>query len=605
MRALASRTLVFLLALGGAGLGAGCGSSSSADLGSSVTLAATDAASDEIASFVVRIASVELARSDGLEIDVLPEPFLVDFAALEDVSRVLNLTVVPPGTYDSATVTLDLTDASVVLVGKSVAATVRNGDGASFDVPLELPVQLGGALVVALRENRVLELDFDLDQSVDVDWAANEVRVEPGLVVRVDPAQPKELALGGSYRVADVFLQRFWLAIETSPTNPNLLVPVEVDANTVFQIDGVPIQGMSGFLDLVAHLPGTWVQVFGSADPDAALIRATTVEVGAGTYNGGSDIVEGHIVARSGGPGSSPTLTVLGHSNNAIHTVFLYDRPFTVTTDVVNTKVVRRGSALMFDTDDLNVGQRVRVFGALDQPSLTIAANTATDVIRLQPTRAKGYALGAPNMGGLEVDLERVDKRGESVFSWLDGGISQPDPDMLQVWVGTLGDTLAIDVGTPVEALGFFSGVDDNDEDFAADALVNRALERWLVAIHDRSGGFVVVPAIAVDEVRFTITGTIGADELALVDSGFAGASGLPSVPDPRFVPANPAGLGFYSTRDRVTGDSATFTQFANFAAALDQMLLGGAVVYNFGASGVYDVGMNEMAANVISVVVQ
>ena len=581
-------------------LGACSGSSSGSS--PSLTLTATDAASDELASFVVEIVAVELTLAAGGTLGLLPESVPVDFVELEDSSRVLDLvSSIPAGPYTQATVTLDFSSASVHLVGKTDAAAVLDGDGLPLAGTLTLPIQLLGALDAVSGRNHVLELDLDLDHSVAVDFAANEVQVEPAVVVRVDPANPKELALGGAFRRVD--RNGFWIAIDTNPADPDHLVPVTVDGNTVYQIDGEPLVGPAGLTALESLAAGEWVQVFGAATRDSGSIRASSIEVGRGTYNGGSDIVEGHIVGRSGPPGTNATFTVLGHSDNSIHTEFQYDRAFTVTTDLVSTKVVRRGSASTHATDDLNVGQRVRFFGLLN--GLDLAANAATDVCRMQPTRVLGFAVGDYEANSpLVIDVQRVDDRPASAFTWSEGGTTPADPLQLQVEVGPSADALGIKDGDPVEVIGFFSAADDHAEDFVAASVVARPLARSLVAIHDRANGLVVVPAITADEVRVTLSGTSGANELAILDAGFVGTTPLPAG-DTTFVAGNPFDLGFYTLRDRVTGACSVHVTFEGFTLALQTALLDGAVIYNLGATGTYDTVTGELAASLISVVVQ
>jgi hypothetical protein len=578
-----------------------CACSSGSDGDPSITLAATDAASQEIVSFVVELEGVALRRASGEVLQLLPEPIPVDFATLTDLSRVLNLTSVPAGRYVEASITLDLTGASVYLLGQTTPAAVLDGDGLPFSGPITLPIQIGGALRAANGRNHLLELDFDLDQSVVVDLGANEVRVEPTLVIRVDRSDPKELALGGELRGVELNRRRFRIALESPGPNPSLLIAIEIDGNTVFQIDGVPSRGMAGLSALAALPLNSWVQAFGSADPSSSEIDAFTVEAGSGSYNGGTDIVEGHVIGRTGGAGADPTLLVLGHSNNASHTVFQFNQTFTVSADFTDTKVVRRGSFQVFDTDDVNVGQRVRVFGALG--GLTLDARLPTDVIRLQPTRVKGFAADAPQAGTLVIDLTRVDLRLDTAFTWSEGGSTPPDPDALELDVGNLGNGLGIVAGTPVEALGFFTPVDDAGEDLEAATLVNRERETSLLAIHDRTDGFTVATTVLPTELEFVITGAAGAGEFALVDQGFLGAMPLPASPAPTVVPANPLRLGYYALRDRVTGTATVYLDFSEFAQALDQALGQGAVLFNFGATGTYDATANALAANVIGCV--
>src|SRR5206468_5160672 len=102
------------------------------------------------------------------------------------------------------------------------------------------------------------------------------------------------------------------------------------------------------------------------------------------------------------------------------HTIFQFNTSFTVTASFANTKVVRFAENQAFDTDDLNVGQRVRIFGTLTGTNLD--ATTARSVARMQPTWVLGHANAAPAPPDLEIDLARVDVRQQSVFNWPASG---------------------------------------------------------------------------------------------------------------------------------------------------------------------------------------
>ena len=55
-------------------------------------------------------------------------------------------------------------------------------------------------------------------------------------------------------------------------------------------------------------------------------------------------------------------------------------------------------------------------------------ASAVTGVIRMQPTRVFGFAAGGPSGGTLTLDLDRVELRDESTFTWSSSGTTSPDP---------------------------------------------------------------------------------------------------------------------------------------------------------------------------------
>jgi hypothetical protein len=587
------------LALLASACGHGSGSVSGA---STLTIALTDAASDDIATFEVDLASIQLTKRGGGVVSVLAAPVHVDLVQLQELSQIVNVVSLPAGLYTAAEIAFDFTNAKCVLVGETTPATLVDELGNALTGLVTLPLSLAGAPINALGgRHRLLELDFDLDQSLAVDATLNQVSVAPSLVVRFDRSDPKELVAMGSLVSVDAPMNDAVVDLKTLSGAFLRQVDFAFQAGATFQIDGVPYVGTNGVNALAALPADTWIQAYGAANPTLGRIDVSYVEAGKGTWNGGSDVLEGHVVGRSGGAGSDATLTVLGHSQDATHTSFLFNTLFSVDVSFADTKVVRRADGTAFDADDLNVGQLVRIFGDL---SGTTMDATATDaVVREQPTRLCGFSVGAPGGGLLVMDVARVDLRSASDFDWSDGGTTPPDPTQMQVDVGSLADDLGIVDGTPVVARGFFPAIDDSGEDFVADALVNRDLAGSLLVIRDRLLGFSVFTTTNASQIQFTITGAPGPLEIAAIDRGFVGVIPLPSAPLPTVVPAG--ALGLYVLRDSLTGAVQVDLDFASFASALGAQLASGRKLRDFAAIGPWDAATNTVEASIASAVIR
>jgi hypothetical protein len=150
---------------------------------------------------------------------------------------------------------------------------------------------------------------------------------------------------------------------------------------------------------------------------------------------------------------------------------------------------------------------------------------------------------------------------------------------------------------------GFVSGVADANQDFVANALVNRDKVGSLFVLHDRIGGFTVATSTSSTQVQFTITGTQGPTELALVDQGFVGITQLPTSPTPTVV-ADPAAVVF-TVRDGLTGGITFETDYAQFTQDLATALGNGRFLRNFTAVGGYDLASNTFTAVFASAVVR
>jgi hypothetical protein len=594
--------LVGLALFSGCGNPGGGGGGGGAD--PTLTVSITDAASDDVESFTVDVTSIDLHKLGGAVVSVVSTPTTVDLATLSDTSQILNAHTVPAGTYVSATITLDFTNSVCMLNGQTTPATILDDAGNPLTGPLVLPIQFGAnRLICPFNRHKLLEFDFDLNQSLMSDTIGNTVTVEPAFAMHVDPAAPKPLVALGTLTSVDTGMSTFvgeLTALDGTPIGP---ATFHVSTATIYQIDGVPSVGAAGLTDLAAMPAGTSFQALATIDPLQPELEVVVLEVGSGTWNGGDDIVEGHIVDRAGAAGTDPILTVLGHSSNAAHTVFQFNTTFTVTASFANTKVVRPASATIYDADDLNVGQRIRVFGTLT--GVTMDATAARDVVRMQPTAVFGHATGAPAPPDLEIDLTRVDLRPQSAFTWASGGPTPPDPAHFSLLVNNLGSGLGIAATTPVAAVGFFSAFDDANEDFQATALANLENVPSLMLVHNRPAGLVVDATASAASIVLTISGTAVPGEFAIIDQSLIGVTQLPTSPSPTIQPPALAGPRWYSIRDKVTGSTTIYIVFADFSAALDNLLTGGATIDHITAVGIYTSASNTIAAPLATVVVE
>lgn len=602
-----------LLALVGslAALASSCGSSSGGGGGggvggspSTLYVTATDAPSDEVVSFRVRVENLRLLRSNGAGVDVLAAPAELDFASLADARQLLSVESVPSGSYATAEATLDFSDALCALQGKTTPADILDAQGAPLSGQITLPIELGpGALDAPEDGNLMLEFDLDLDQSLVVDAAQNAVWVDPVIVLRVDPPAPKPIFALGELVSVDTSASTFQLDAQTLSGASLGTFEFHTLPFSVFQVDGVSSFGANGLAALATKGAGTSTQVFGTLDKATGNLFAVFVSAGTGTFNGGSDIVEGYVIARPSGAGTSPTLTVLGHSVDAAHSVFQFNKTFTIDTSLPATKVVRWSEASALDMDDVNVGQRIRAFGALSGTDMD--ATQPDDVIRLELTRVSGYALDEPSGGELEIDLGRVGPHDASAFTWGDSGTTPPDPDAFVLDVLGLAGGLGIANGTAVDSWGQFPAVDDADSDFDADTLANLDDAPALLFVRDLSGvGLALTTSAGSGSIELQITGSAAPGEAALVDKWFVGAVALPTG-TPITLQAPQSGATWYFLTDKVLGSTSLHLDFASFSSALGQAIAGGAEVSQIAAIGQYDTPTHTITTPLASACVQ
>ena len=115
--------LLGLLALQACG-GGGSGGSSAAPIGASgdgeLTVAMRDAAGDFL-SYTVDVTSLRLERANGDVVEVVPLETRIDFSEMAELTEFFTVATIPSGIYTRVVMTLDFTDAQIVVQSDSGA----------------------------------------------------------------------------------------------------------------------------------------------------------------------------------------------------------------------------------------------------------------------------------------------------------------------------------------------------------------------------------------------------------------------------------------------------------------------------------------------------
>jgi hypothetical protein len=595
---------VVVLLASGCG-GGGGGSSVPAVPTAAASVAVCDSPSDEIAAFTVVVTAITVTRPNVPPVNLLTDPVAVDLTQFSDVSRLVDLKNIPPGSYQSASISFNFGPSAAWLVGQTTPATLLDSLGSPLLGTFTFPIDLAGASFEAqANHHHLLEFDFDMNQSLTVDAVGNSATVVPAILLRVDRSGPRDLVVAGTIASVSTMTSTAVVDLDAvSKISGGESVNLAFDVDTIYQVDGVPMTGAAGLLALAAEPNGTAVQAVGTSDPGHQRLLVKFVEAGKGTWNGGQDVVDGYVVDRSGAAGADATLTVAGFSSNAAHTSFQFNAAFTVATSFQNTTVLHLGDATQLTTDQLNVGQRIVAYGALSGTSLD--ATAAGAVVRELPTTVSGTANGAP-FGSTVVpfDISRIGLLDPSLFVWADSGTPATDPHNCAIDIGSLGNGLTIDSGTPLIAGVYFAGFDDATAiDATATTLVDDTNGPVTLTLHDRAGGFTVVTTAGSGQIEFTISGTAGPDELAMLDAGFRGSASLPTSPDP-IITADPLPVLFLVNHES-TGWLDCFTSFDDFVTAVATALSGGETLRDFVAIGSYDGGTNTCSASFATAVLE
>lgn len=578
-------------------LASACSNSDTAADGD-VSLLFTDAASDELEVFEVEVDAVQLRRADGSTISALTKATRIDFAELESVSELIVGSALPVGFYTGMTLTLDFTNAVVCLVGQSTPATIVDVNGATISGTQTVQVNFaaGSRPQIVSRRNHLWTLDLDLDQSLTIDSGGNRVVFTPTMTASVDGSNPKPTRIQGSLGTVDTGNREF--LVQTLAADATVIAPYTVRATTttVFQVDGTLMVGDAGLAALAARANlGPRIFVQGTLERGTRALNAVAVETGYGVPGNGQDWIHGHIVQRTGGAGVDPTLTVLGQSRDVGTSTRRFNTLHTVTVQRGQTKVLERGGETALDTDELNVGQRVMVFGDMTGTAMA-ATGLENGVARKLLTSVFGVATAAPVNNVLTLNVARIDLRPISDFDFTVNSTTEATPTVYTVAVGDL-TTTDISTGSKIRAIGTINPVGiPADANFTATSLVNRSSTAQLLACI-----WAPANAGAFDDVsRTALTLDVSAATVKAVADGF-GSTPLTTSPAPTVVPLGTRGI-YAIVR---SGSAEVHQLFSTFADSLTASLTGGATVQRVSAIGTFAPSTQQFSASIASVVLQ
>jgi len=583
------------------GCGATTDSGASGDTGQ-VIIGLTDADGDFL-SYTVDVVSLSLTRANGDQVQTLPLSTRVDFAQYTELTEFLTAATVPNGAYTAATMTLDYTDADIQVErnGQAVPAVVKDEDGDPVGT-IEVSVKLDNArrLIVAPGVPAHLTLDFDLAASNSVDTSVDPpvVTLEPVLIADVEPEGPKPHRVRGLLASVDEAASSFEVIIRPFFHRSARFgeITVSTDAETEYEIDGVPYAGAEGLARLAEMAEGTPVVARGSLQCDPFRFLATEVLAGSSVPWHDTDAVQGSVTARSGN-----TLTVRGATVVRANTSVVFDDDITVTVGpdtLVTRQAAWDGS---FTIDDISVGQRVRVFGRLSGDTAGELSMDATDGrVRMLTTTLRGLVVSTD--AGLVLDLQSINGRRISLFDFSGTGATDADdadPGAYEVETGTL-DLSGLTAGEPVKVLGFVSPFGEAPPDFLARTIVDPASARTAMhVLWMNKGTDAAFSGIGPDGLRLALDpDALGPLHHVREADMVTDLLDLPN--DPSILPEE-SGTGLFALHVR-RGPTQVYRRFDDFQEALSGRLDEGALVKYLRGSGAFDYASAGLTANRVAV---
>ena len=458
----------------------------------------SDAPGDFV-SYLVTVDSLSLTRSDGTTVQIVPKATQVDFAQLVNLSEVIGAHEVPPGNYTSAQMTLDYSNATIVVSTASGDVTVPAADlingstGSAISAPMTVTLSFGSTpLVITDGTISNLAIDFNLAASDTVDLTANPitVTVNPVLTASLTPSTTKQIHVRGALASVDTANSDYVVSVDPfDDQNEDFgQLTVNTTSTTQFLINGSSYTGSAGLAQLATLAANTLVTAYGTWDTTSKTFTASVVHAGSSVAIGSGNAangVDGTVVARSGdtltlgsvlafGPLPQNTTTVTD-PNDDMH----YQSQVTVTVGP-STSVSVLGQTGTFSSADISVGQRVRFTGTLSAGSSGLTLDATSGNALLEPTNGLGL-LTASATGALTVNLETLGRIPASSLDFTGTGASSTQDATASGYLVGIPTTFSISSltsGEPIQFTGFVTpfgsaGSASTPTDFAADVIVS------------------------------------------------------------------------------------------------------------------------------------
>jgi len=471
--------LAGLSACGGGSAGDSADSSSSGTLNISLT----DAEGDFI-TYTVDVVSLSLTKANGTIVETLPVNTRIDFARYTDMTEFLTAATVPSGVYVRGVITLDYSNADIQVENASGNAvkveTIVDASGTPVTT-LDASVQLEdrNRLLIAPGIPMHLSLDFDLQASNTVsfdDAGQAGIEVKPILIAEVDVETDKVQRLRGPLQnvnlEADTFhvnIRPFYHRLRQGERHFGALRVKSAD-DTLYEIDGLSYQGHDGLRVLSEQTRFTAIIVRGTLKFKPLRFEANEVYAGSSVPGGDMDVVTGSVMARNG-----DTLILRGVTLMRSNGSVVFNDSVSVEL-AASTTVKKQLSMDSFEINAISVGQRLTVFGAITDDSISnLVIDAANGYARMLMSNVRGEVISNDN--AFDMTLNSINGRNPALYDFSGTGIdtdNDADPANYEIATSNL-DVSAFGAGSSVSVRGFPTSFGSAPKDFEASTLITRS----------------------------------------------------------------------------------------------------------------------------------
>lgn len=556
----------------------------------------TDAEGDFL-SYKVSVLSLLLENTNGDTVETLPLATEIDFTELTEVTEFLTIATVPAGTYASVTLTLDYTDAEIVVQddeGNPQVANVVDQDGnpiGEFDVRLRLTTS--DVIRIAPGIPAAFSLDFDLDASntIDLTTAPPTVTVEPFLLAMPELERDRAHRARGVLAHVNEAEQEITLKVRPFRHRDGDFgrFTFNVDDDTQYEIDGIGYTGATG-LTVMADLTENTPVIAGVMVTDAGFL-AHTVLAGTSVPWVDADVVKGVVSARV-----DDTLTVRGARIEFANGTSVFRGTFRVLLGEMTTVTALGLDNADLDKDSISVGQRVVVFGDLLDDAASADSGATIDATEGRVRMQMNHLVGSvAQVQPFAVAMFSLNGRRPDVYDFSGTGITpddDSDPSFYEVDTGALGLGNLV-AGDLVRVLGIVNRFGFAPPDYLARTVIDVNTDDRAAALRVHWPEPTANPFVAIEPARIDLDLSESRAVLKIEGVPLSTTNPLENLA----LVAPDGGKGLYAVKIAGNGEIHLFRHFSDLVDELVRQLDDGMLLHRIGAHGRYNNDLEELTS--------
>jgi hypothetical protein len=585
-------------------------------------------------AYLVEIDQIMLTRTDNTPVYPLLQPQIVDFTKLNDMPELFGTPAILEGTYTSAAITINygasLYQAAAQIFidvnGQSVAVSPVDSTGAAAgSVTYTVKFDPNHPLVITRGTSVPIDFNFDLSASsvLDTSTSPATLTVHPFISASTLPNYTQPLRARGVYVTTDTvnnnnFTMNARSFFDTQGT-PVGAVEIQTDANTTYNINGVPYKGAAGLAAVNALQINTIIEAYGTFGDLNNLkpnFVATQVYAGIAVENLLTDRITGTVSSRVGN-----TLHIHGAEVEARN----FSIPIGVAVNFQNDLTLTVADTTLVTVDGhpelpnvpnqyLSVGQQVdmEALAATDSSGNIIddangnpTWSVANGLVRMIPTTGWGVLNAAPASG---ISANVITLGGyETVALTFTGTGSATGADSQQpaYLIDTTGvDTSALAAGALFRFDGLVPPFGSAPPDFTASSVTAGSATDQVMTVEWASNG-TTAPFVTSNSSGLVVNiGSGGLGTTHLIQSGpvyIQSSATTIDLTNPQVNPlivADPALHGEFTIGNPTsTTGLAVFHDYTSFLSDLNTVLNGTNTIQKLVAVGKYNQATNTFTA--------